>query len=85
MVVALSLAAGLGLVAAQRTVSSVTDATLRNPAPGDWLMWRRTLNSWGYSPLDQINRANVRQLTMVWSRPLTRRAFKKARRSCTTA
>ena len=68
--VAAALTAGLDL-AAQRGVSPVTDATLRNPAPGDWLMWRRTLNSWGYSPLDQINRANVRQLAMVWSRPLT--------------
>src|SRR5689334_20562707 len=29
---------------------------LQNPAPGDWLMWRRTLNGWGYSPLEQINR-----------------------------
>ena len=61
---------GPRFVRAQRAVSPVTDATLRNPAPGDWLMWRRTLNSWGYSPLDQINRANVRQLAMVWSRPL---------------
>ena len=24
-------------------------------------MWRRTLDSWGYSPLDQINRDNVAQ------------------------
>jgi alcohol dehydrogenase (cytochrome c) len=48
----------------------VTDAVLGNPAAGDWLMWRRTLNSWGFSPLDQINRDNVRQLAMVWTRPL---------------
>ena len=26
----------------------VTDAMLRNPAPGDWLMWRRTLDGWGF-------------------------------------
>jgi PQQ-dependent dehydrogenase (methanol/ethanol family) len=70
--VVVTLALGLNLVAAAPpAVSPVTDAMLRNPAPGDWLMWRRTLNSWGYSPLDQINRANVRQLAMVWSRPLT--------------
>ena len=31
----------------------------REPGPADWLMWRRTLNGWGYSPLDQINRDNV--------------------------
>ena len=29
----------------------VTDAMLEDPAPGDWLMWRRTQNGWGYSPL----------------------------------
>lgn len=45
----------------------VTEATLRNPAPGDWLNWRRTDNAWGYSPLDQINRNNVRQLQLAWS------------------
>ncbi len=33
-------------------------------------MWRRTLNGWGYSPLDQINRDNVADLRMVWSRGL---------------
>ena len=27
----------------------VTDAMLQDPDPADWLMWRRTLDSWGYS------------------------------------
>ncbi len=48
----------------------VTDAMLQNPADGDWLMWRRTLDSWGYSPLDEINRENVTELRMVWTRDL---------------
>ena len=48
----------------------VTDAMLHDPDPADWLMWRRTLDSWGYSPLDQINRGNVGNLRMVWSRAL---------------
>lgn len=48
----------------------VTDAMLQDPAPADWLMWRRTLDSWGYSPLDQIDRENVDDLRMVWSRAL---------------
>ena len=48
----------------------VTDAMLQNPAPGDWLTWRRTLDGWGYSPLDQIDRGNVGDLRMVWSRAL---------------
>ena len=32
---------------------------LQNPDAADWLMWRRTLNGWGYSPLKQINNGNV--------------------------
>ena len=34
-------------------------------------MWRRTLDSWGYSPLDQIDRDNVDNLQMVWTRALS--------------
>mgnify|MGYP001406386364 FL=1 len=49
----------------------VTDAMLQDPAPGDWLMWRRTLDGWGYSPLDEINRENVDELRLVWSRGMT--------------
>ena len=49
----------------------VTDAMLQNPDPAHWLMWRRTLDSWGYSPLDQISRDNVDELRLVWSRGLT--------------
>ncbi len=46
----------------------VTDKMLAEPDPADWLMWRRTLNSWGYSPLNQITKANVSKLKMVWTR-----------------
>ena len=56
--------------AGERPFVPVTDAMLRNPDPADWLMWRRTLNSWGFSPLDQINAANVAGLRLAWSRPL---------------
>ena len=49
----------------------VTDEMLQDPADGDWLMWRRTLDGWGYSPLDQIDRDNVGDLRMVWTRALT--------------
>ena len=48
----------------------VTDAMLQDPDPADWLMWRRTLDTWGYSPLDQIDRGNVGDLRMVWTRAL---------------
>jgi PQQ-dependent dehydrogenase (methanol/ethanol family) len=45
----------------------VTQAELNDPDPSDWLMWRRTYNGWGYSPLDQIDRSNVSRLQLVWS------------------
>src|SRR5690606_41111935 len=48
----------------------VTVEMLQNPDPAYWLMWRRTLDNWGYSPLDQINRNNVHQLELAWSRRL---------------
>ncbi len=75
----LVLAAGVLLAAASGSAQEqprgdfapVTDAMLQDPAAGDWLMWRRTLDGWGYSPLDQIDRHNVGELRMVWSRALT--------------
>ena len=45
----------------------VTDAVLQNPDPGDWLHWRRTLDAWGHSPLDEITADNAGQLRLVWS------------------
>ncbi len=48
----------------------VTDERLVSPGPGDWLMYRRTYDGWGYSPLDSITRENVGDLRMVWSRAL---------------
>ena len=44
----------------------VTDAMLRNPAPGDWLMVRGNYQGWSYSPLAQITRDNVKELRLAW-------------------
>ncbi len=52
-------------------ITPVTDETLQNPDDGDWLMWRRTLDGWGYSPLDQVDRDNVSNLRLVWSRGMS--------------
>jgi len=46
--------------------SNVSTADLANPPAGDWTYWRRTPQSQGYSPLDQINTANVSQLSLAW-------------------
>ena len=40
---------------------------LLNPQDGDWLMWRRTYDHWGYSPLDQINASNIEHLRLAWA------------------
>ena len=48
-------------------ITPVTDEMLLNPSENDWLMWRRTYDGWGYSPLDQINKDNVGQLRLAWA------------------
>lgn len=45
----------------------VTNTMLATPPAEDWLSWRRTQDGQGYSPLDQINRDNVKQLRLAWS------------------
>jgi alcohol dehydrogenase (cytochrome c) len=47
--------------------SSVTDARLRQPEAGNWLMYRGTYDGWGYSPLNQITTRNVDELKPVWT------------------
>ncbi len=50
-----------------RPFHPVTDAMVSNPSADDWLAWRGTTKSLGYSPLTQVNRTNVRQLQLAWS------------------
>jgi alcohol dehydrogenase (cytochrome c) len=49
------------------SITPVTTATLVNPPPGEWLLWRRTYDDHGFSPLKQINRKNVSDLRVVWA------------------
>ena len=44
----------------------VTDAMLRTPEAGDWLMIRRDYHASNYSPLNQITTDNVRDLRLQW-------------------
>ena len=48
-------------------IRPVTDAMLENPDDGDWLLWRRTYDAAGYSPLREITPANVAGLRPAWS------------------
>ena len=54
-----------------KNFTPVTDQVLEHPADGDWLMYRRTYDSWGFSPLDEITRANVGKLELAWARVMT--------------
>jgi len=59
------------LLAPLQHLSPVTDAMLADPPPGEWLMWRRTYDGWGFSPLRQITRKNVGTLQVAWSWSMT--------------
>jgi len=54
-----------------KNLTPVTDAMLHNPPAADWLMWRRTYDGYGFSPLDQITKDNVKSLQLAWSCSLT--------------
>ncbi len=61
---------GLGLLpltAAAFDYSTVTQDRLNNPEPENWLIHKGNYAGWNYSPLDQINKSNVKNLVPVWS------------------
>ena len=45
---------------------NVSSKELANPAPADWTYWRRSPQSQGYTPLDQITTENVSSLSLAW-------------------
>ncbi len=65
---ALALLMMSGAVQAQvKDYSTVTEARLQNPEPNNWLMYRRTYDGQGFSPLKQITSDNVKGLVPVWT------------------
>jgi alcohol dehydrogenase (cytochrome c) len=47
--------------------TAVTDDSIANPPPGDWLVWRRSYDAKGFSPLAEIGPRNVANLRLAWS------------------
>jgi len=47
--------------------SPVTADRLTNPEPGNWMLYRRTYDGQGFSPLDKINTTNVKNLEPAWT------------------
>jgi alcohol dehydrogenase (cytochrome c) len=52
------------------SLPSVTDEMLANPEDGDWPSYGRNIENYRFSPLSQINKDNVGQLTLAWARAL---------------
>jgi alcohol dehydrogenase (cytochrome c) len=48
-------------------ITLVTDELLESPPATEWLLWRRTYDDHGFSPLEQINKRNVRDLRVAWA------------------
>ncbi|MCP5199900.1 MAG: PQQ-dependent dehydrogenase, methanol/ethanol family [Gammaproteobacteria bacterium] len=67
LLLGLALALPAGAADAPAPYAAVTAERLAAPADGDWLMYRRTYDSWGYSPLDQITADNVAELEPLWT------------------
>ena len=67
LAVAAALSATPGAAQNARPYVSVTQARLENPEPANWLLFRRTYDANGYSPLDQINANYVKRLAPVWT------------------
>ena len=61
-----ALTACLATVANAVDYNPVTDARLVSPEPHNWLMYRGTYDSHGYSPLSQINTETVAKLKPLW-------------------
>jgi alcohol dehydrogenase (cytochrome c) len=61
---------GLTVTGEVQNYVPVTDAMLKNPDPGDWLMIRRDYHASDYSPLNQITRDNVKDLQLVFQSPM---------------
>jgi alcohol dehydrogenase (cytochrome c) len=67
----LVLTAGLlplpGVAGEISNYTPVTQERLANPEPGNWMLYRRTYDGQGYSPLDKVNTTNVKNLAPVWT------------------
>ena len=64
-------AAGLLLASAAQGATTVNDASLGDEADGsNWLAYGRTYSEQRFSPLDQINAENVKNLGLAWAKDL---------------
>ena len=69
LVSTITIAASLPVAGQIEKLRPVTDERLvhAEEEPENWFVFRRTWNQWGYSPLEQIDQGNVRNLRLAWS------------------
>src|SRR5215813_627179 len=61
------LAGSMLFAIAPAVAADVTPARLANPEPGNWLMNHRTYDAQRYSPLERINKTNVKGLRLAYA------------------
>ena len=61
-------------------IEPVTDAELANPSADEWLMWRRTLDGWGYSPSTRSTGATSATFAWCGAAPWRARVGSRGRR-----
>ena len=61
-----SLLAALVAIGAAQGTKAAGVSTIENAAPGDWPSYHRDYQSNRFSPLTQINRNNVKRLSVAW-------------------
>ena len=64
---AVLLAGAALVVVAPAIAADVTPQRLANPEPGNWLTNHRTYDAQRYSPLDQINKTNIKNLKLAYA------------------
>jgi alcohol dehydrogenase (cytochrome c) len=67
LLIGLSVATGEVHSQAIDSYRAVTAERLLDPEPENWLLYRRTYDGMGFSPLDQISSDNVAELAPVWT------------------
>jgi alcohol dehydrogenase (cytochrome c) len=61
-----SLVSAFGLMLAGLACAAAQSPTPGTEDPNNWPQYHRTSNAWRYSPLDQINKENVKRLKVAW-------------------
>jgi alcohol dehydrogenase (cytochrome c) len=65
-----TLLSGVVMIAAPSFAADVTQQRLLNPEPQNWLMNHRTYDGQRFSPLERINKANVKGLRLAYAVPI---------------